>query len=118
MLAYFPSGTWYSLTGHPTVDASDKGETLELDVPLGKVAVHVLGGSIIPMQVGTSNLHNLSGSLLFPCITHLDIGLAQLVIARMLSASLASLGRITRALHDEAMHAAWYQPSDAGRAAV
>ena len=52
VLAYFPSGTWYSLTGHPTVDASDKGETLELDVPLGKVAVHVLGGSIIPMQVG------------------------------------------------------------------
>ncbi len=51
VLAYFPSGTWYSLTGHPTVDASDKGETLELHVPLGKVAVHVLGGSIIPMQV-------------------------------------------------------------------
>ena len=52
MVAYFPSGTWYSLTGHPTVDAPERGETLELDVPLGDVAVHVLGGSIVPMQAG------------------------------------------------------------------
>jgi len=54
VVAYFPSGTWYSLTDHPTVDAPEKGETLELDVPLGKVAVHVLGGSIVPMQVRSS----------------------------------------------------------------
>ena len=54
VVAYFPSGTWYSLTDHPTVDAPEKGETLELDVPLGKVAVHVLGGTIVPMQVRPS----------------------------------------------------------------
>ena len=50
VVAYFPSGTWYSLTGHPMVDAPEKGETLELDMPLGVVGVHVLGGSIVPMQ--------------------------------------------------------------------
>ena len=50
VVAYFPSGIWYSLTGHPTVVAPERGETLELDVPLGDVAVHVLGGSIVPMQ--------------------------------------------------------------------
>ena len=50
VVAYFPSGTWYGLTGHPTVDAPETGQTLELDVPLGDVAVHVLGGSIVPMQ--------------------------------------------------------------------
>ncbi len=50
VVAYFPSGTWYSLTGHPMVDAPETGETLELDMPLGAVGVHVLGGGIVPMQ--------------------------------------------------------------------
>lgn len=47
---YFPLGTWYSLMGGPTVDAEEKGQSVELKAPLGEVPVHVLGGSIIPMQ--------------------------------------------------------------------
>ena len=47
---YFPAGTWYSLMGGPTVDASEAGRPVTLKAPLGEVPVHVLGGTIIPMQ--------------------------------------------------------------------
>ena len=47
---YFPAGTWYSLMGGPTVDASEAGRPVTLKAPLGEVPVHILGGAIIPMQ--------------------------------------------------------------------
>ena len=47
---YFPAGTWYSLMGGPTVDASKAGRPVTLKAPLGEVPVHVLGGTIVPMQ--------------------------------------------------------------------
>ena len=47
---YFPAGTWYSLMGSLTVDASEAGRPVTLRAPLGDVPVHVLGGTIVPMQ--------------------------------------------------------------------
>ena len=47
---YFPAGTWYSLMGGPTVDAPEAGRLVTLKAPLGQVPVHVLGGTIVPMQ--------------------------------------------------------------------
>ena len=49
--AYFPHGVWYSIRGDATVDASTSGRMVRLPVPVGDVQVHVLGGSIIPLQV-------------------------------------------------------------------
>ena len=50
---YFPQGVWYNISDVPTVDASTTGRHVVLPAPLGAIPVHVLGGSIVPMQVGS-----------------------------------------------------------------
>lgn len=47
---YFPQGVWYNLSDVPTVDASTTGRHVAIPAPLTSVPVHVLGGSIVPMQ--------------------------------------------------------------------
>ena len=73
---YFPAGTWYSLMGGPTVDASEAGRPLTLKAPLGEVPVHVLGSAIIPMQA-RSRLPPLwliwSGRTAFNCLQQLRL---------------------------------------------
>ncbi len=38
---YFPSGKWYSLFDNSTLDASDGGRRMTVELPLGEVGVHV-----------------------------------------------------------------------------
>ncbi len=47
--AYFPQGKWYSAFDHSEVDASKGGKHVVLHAPLGKIPVHILEGSILPM---------------------------------------------------------------------
>ena len=47
--AYFPQGRWYSAFDHSEVDASEGGKHVVLEAPLGKIPVHILEGSILPM---------------------------------------------------------------------
>lgn len=46
--AYFPPGRWYSIWDDSVVEG---GNRYELDAPLGEVPVHVLGGTVVPLQV-------------------------------------------------------------------
>lgn len=48
--AYFPKGKWHSLFDNSTIDAHEGGKTVTLDLPMGHVGVHVMGGTILPMQ--------------------------------------------------------------------
>lgn len=48
---YFPQGVWYNISDVDAVDASTAGRLVRLAAPLETVPVHVLGGSIIPLQV-------------------------------------------------------------------
>jgi alpha-glucosidase (family GH31 glycosyl hydrolase) len=46
---YFPQGFWYDFwTGELTIKSS--GDTITLQAPLDTIQVHILGGTIIPMQ--------------------------------------------------------------------
>ncbi|DBA69878.1 TPA: hypothetical protein ACH3X2_012378 [Trebouxia sp. C0005] len=47
---YFPKGKWYSLFDNTTIDAHDEGKSAALDLPMGHVGVHMLGGTILPLQ--------------------------------------------------------------------
>jgi alpha-glucosidase (family GH31 glycosyl hydrolase) len=42
-------GAWYSLWDYARLDSN--GTNITLDVPQGDIAVHLRGGSIIPLQV-------------------------------------------------------------------
>lgn len=48
--AYFPQGKWHNLFDNSTVEASDGGKLVTLELPVGQVAVHMPAGHIIPMQ--------------------------------------------------------------------
>ena len=48
---YFPQGVWYNISEVEAVDASTAGRRVRIAAPLETVPVHVLGGSIIPLQV-------------------------------------------------------------------
>lgn len=48
--AYFPKGKWYNLNDNTTVDTHDGGKTVTLNLPMGHVGVHMMAGSILPMQ--------------------------------------------------------------------
>lgn len=49
--AYFPQGYWYDFTTHQlVVDASAGPKTLVLSTPLTSVNVHILGGTVLPLQ--------------------------------------------------------------------
>lgn len=48
--AYFTAGRWYSAWDYQELDAGTSGRTIQLHVPLGDIAVHYRGGSIIPLQ--------------------------------------------------------------------
>lgn len=47
---YFPKGLWYNLFDNTTIDAHVGGKSVMLDLPMGHVAVHMMGGTILPMQ--------------------------------------------------------------------
>ena len=47
---YFPKGKWYDLFDNSTIDAHDGGKSVTLDLPMGQVGVHAMGGTILPMQ--------------------------------------------------------------------
>lgn len=47
---YFPKGLWYNLFDNTTVDAHDGGKSVMLDLPMGHVGVHMMGGTVLPMQ--------------------------------------------------------------------
>ena len=51
---YFPQGVWYNISEVEAVDASTAGRRVRIAAPLETVPVHVLGGSIIPLQVSLS----------------------------------------------------------------
>ncbi|KAK9816809.1 hypothetical protein WJX72_005317 [[Myrmecia] bisecta] len=49
--AYFPQGVWYDLFNTSSrIDATSGGMNVTLDAPLGQVPVHVMGGTIMPLQ--------------------------------------------------------------------
>lgn len=48
--AYFPRGKWYNLFDNTTIDTQDAGKSVTLDLPMGHVGVHMMGGTILPMQ--------------------------------------------------------------------
>ena len=47
---YFPKGKWYNLFDNTTIDTHDGGKSVTLDLPMGHVGAHMMGGSILPMQ--------------------------------------------------------------------
>ena len=48
--AYFPKGLWYNLFDNTTIDTHESGKSVTLDLPMGHVGVHMMGGTILPMQ--------------------------------------------------------------------
>lgn len=49
LTAYFTTGSWYSAWDYTRMDMP-QGGPVKLHVPVGDIAVHYRGGSIIPMQ--------------------------------------------------------------------
>lgn len=49
LTAYFTAGSWYSAWDYSRLDMP-QGAPVKLRVPVGDIAVHYRGGSIIPMQ--------------------------------------------------------------------
>jgi hypothetical protein len=48
---YFTAGAWYSTWDYsPLVVEGAAGQAVEMDVPLGEIAVHYRGGAIVPLQ--------------------------------------------------------------------
>ena len=47
---YFPKGLWYNLFDNTTIDAHAGGKSVMLDLPMGHVGIHMMGGTILPMQ--------------------------------------------------------------------
>ena len=48
--AYFPKGKWYNLFDNTTIDGHDGGKSVTLHLPMGHVGVHIMAGTILPMQ--------------------------------------------------------------------
>eukprot|EP00775_Hariotina_reticulata_P010096 gene10096-10252_t len=49
LTAYFTAGTWYSAWDYSSLNIP-RGRSVALDVPLGDIAIHYRGGTILPMQ--------------------------------------------------------------------
>lgn len=47
---YFPKGLWYNLFDNTTIDTHGGSKSVTLDLPMGHVGVHMMGGTILPMQ--------------------------------------------------------------------
>lgn len=59
---YFPKGLWYNLFDNTTIDTHDGGKSVTLDLPMGHVGVHMMEGTILPMQQAALVTADVRGS--------------------------------------------------------
>lgn len=47
---HFTAGAWYNVWTYDRLDSKQGGQSVRMDVPLGDIALHLRGGTIVPMQ--------------------------------------------------------------------